>query len=336
MKVDSGIIGQGLAGVPARVRALEAEGYDGAISAEVSSDPFLPLALAAEHSERIELITSIAVAFARNPMTLAQVAHDLNAFSKGRLILGLGSQIQAHITKRFSMPWSKPAARMRELVLAMRAIWAAWYEGAPLRFEGEFYRHTLMTPMFVPPERQYGAPRVFLAAVGPRMAEVAGEVADGLIAHAFTTPRYLREVTIPALERGLAAAGRKREGFEVTCPIFVVSGRNEEEQRKSDLATRRQIAFYGSTPAYRGVLELAGRSGLQEELNRLSKRGQWDAMGELIDDALLAEFAIVAKPEEIPKRLAERFGGVIQRVMATFDLPDRAQRAEAIAHLHRA
>jgi probable F420-dependent oxidoreductase len=336
MKVDAGIIGQGLAGVPARVRALEAEGYDGAISAEVSSDPFLPLALAAEHSERIDLITSIAVAFARNPMTLAQVAHDLNAFSKGRFVLGLGSQIQAHITKRFSMPWSKPAARMRELVLAMRAIWASWYEGAPLRFEGEFYRHTLMTPMFVPPERQYGAPRVFLAAVGPHMAEVAGEVADGLIAHAFTTPRYLREVTIPALERGLARAGRSREGFQVTCPVFVVSGRDEEAQRASALATRRQIAFYGSTPAYRGVLELAGRSGLQEELNRLSKRGQWDAMGELVDDGLLEEIAIVAEPEEIPKRLASRFGGVIQRVMATFDLPDRAQRVEALALLHRA
>lgn len=335
MKVDAGILGESLAQVPERVRALEAEGYDGAVSAELASDPFLPLALAAEHSQRLELLTSIAVAFARNPMSLAIVSHDLNAYSQGRLILGIGSQIRAHITKRFSMPWSKPASRMREFVLAMRAIWRAWYEGAPLQFEGEFYRHTLMTPVFVPREKRFGAPRVFLAAVGPGMTEVAGEVADGLIAHAFTTPRYLREVTLPALERGLARAGRKRENFEITCPVFVVSGRNEAEQRTSALATRRQIAFYGSTPAYRGVLELAGRAGLQEELNRLSKAGQWEAMGELVDDRLLAEFAVVGKPEEVPRLVAERLAGLTQRVLCTFDLPDRELRAEALALLHR-
>ncbi len=336
MKVDAGILGQGLASVPARVRALEAEGYDGAVSAEIASDPFLPLALAAEHSERLELLTSIAVAFARNPMSLAVVGHDLNAFSQGRLILGLGSQIRAHIAKRFGMPWSKPASRMREFVLAMRAIWRCWYEGEPLRFEGEFYRHTLMTPMFVPPEKRFGAPRVFLAAVGPAMAEVAGEVADGLIAHAFTTPRYLREVTLPALERGLARAGRKREDFEITCPVFVVSGRSEEELLASRTATRRQIVFYGSTPAYRGVLERSGRDGLQEELNRLSKRGRWEAMGELVDDALLAEFAVVGRPEEVPRLVAARLSGLTQRVLCSFDGLEREQRAAALALLRSA
>ena len=210
MKIDGGLAINDLATIPERVRALEAAGYDAAVSAELANDPFLPLVLAAEHSERVKLQTSIAVAFARNPMTLAQTAHDINAFSKGRMVLGLGSQIRPHITKRFSMPWDKPASRMRELILAMRAIWDCWYEGKQLDFRGEFYTHTLMTPMFTPRELRYGAPKVFLAAVGPRMTEVAGEVADGLIAHGFTTDAYLREVTLPAIERGLAAIARSR------------------------------------------------------------------------------------------------------------------------------
>src|SRR5688572_4066144 len=250
MKVDGALITTQLADVPARALALEAAGYDGGISAEIASDPFLPLALAAEHTQRLELITSIAVAFARNPMLLANIGHDLNAYSKGRFILGLGSQIRPHIQKRFSMPWSKPAARMREFILAMRAVWDCWYNGKPLDFRGEFYTHTLMTPMFVPANTRHGAPRVFLAAVGPRMTEVAGEVADGMIAHAFTTERYVREVTLPALERGLARAGKRRESFQLTCPVFVVTGRDEKSHAASRSAVCKQISFYGSTPAY--------------------------------------------------------------------------------------
>ena len=215
MKIDGGLVINDLATVPERVRTLEAAGYDAVVSAELANDPFLPLALAAEHSERVKLQTSIAVAFARNPMTLAQTAHDLNAFSKGRMMLGLGSQIRPHITKRFSMPWDKPASRMRELILAMRAIWDCWYEGKQLDFRGDFYTHTLMTPMFTPRELRYGAPPVFLAAVGPRMTEVAGEVADGLIAHGFTTDAYLREVTLPRIKAGLAKSGRTLDDFEV-------------------------------------------------------------------------------------------------------------------------
>src|SRR5882724_7194044 len=287
MKVDGGLIATDLAAVPARARALEAAGYDGGVSAEISSDPFLPLALAADHTTRLELMTSIAVAFARNPMLLANVGHDLNAYSKGRFILGLGSQIRPHIAKRFSMPWSRPAARMREFILAMRAIWDAWYAGKPLDFRGEFYTHTLMTPMFTPTNSNYGPPRVFLAAVGPQMAEVAGEVADGLIAHAFTTERYVREVTLPAVERGLARAGKQRADFSITCPVFVATGRDEASRAASRSAVCKQIAFYGSTPAYRPVLESVGRGELQSELNRLSKVGQWDEMGRRIDDELL-------------------------------------------------
>ncbi|HPG29031.1 MAG TPA: TIGR03617 family F420-dependent LLM class oxidoreductase, partial [Myxococcota bacterium] len=184
MKIDSGIgYTSDLSKVPEEARRLEAEGYDGMVTAEISSDPFLPLVLAAEHTEHIELMTSIAVAFARNPMILANIGNDLQAYSKGRFVLGLGSQIKPHVTKRFSMPWSAPAARMREFVLAMRAIWRCWYEGEPLAFRGDHYTHTLMTPNFVPKNNPHGAPKVVLAAVGPKMTEVVGEVADGMLVH---------------------------------------------------------------------------------------------------------------------------------------------------------
>ena len=315
MKVDGALMTTNLADIPARARALEAAGYDGGVTAEISSDPFLPLALAAEHTERLELMTSIAVAFARNPMLLANVGHDLNAYSKGRFILGLGSQIQPHIAKRFSMPWSHPAARMREFILAMRAIWDCWYVGKPLAFRGEFYTHSLMTPMFTPTNTNYGPPRVFLAAVGPQMTEVAGEVADGMIAHAFTTERYVREVTLPALERGLARAGRRREDFSITCPVFVVTGRDEATRAASRSAVTKQIAFYGSTPAYRPVLESIGRGELQTELNRLSKVGQWDEMGRRIDDELLDAFAVVAEPHEVAAKIKQRYGGIFDRML---------------------
>jgi probable F420-dependent oxidoreductase len=332
MKVDGGLMVTDLHRVPARVRELEAAGYDGAISAEIANDPFLPLLLAAEHSQRLELMTSIAVAFARNPMLLAQLGHDLNAYSKGRFILGLGSQIRPHIVKRFSMPWSHPAARMREFILAMRAVWDCWYGGKPLQFRGEFYNHTLMTPMFTPTNTQHGAPRVFLAAVGPLMTEVAGEVADGLIAHGFTTERYLREVTLPAIERGLAKAGRSRAGFAISCPVFVVTGADERSWQASRDAVCKQIAFYGSTPAYRGVLELHGWGPLQSELNRLSKLGQWDEMGRLIDDRILDAFAVVAEPEQVARKLKERYAGALDRVLCTFAGASVDERA-AIATL---
>ena len=191
---------------------------------------------------------------------------DLQAFSGGRVMLGLGSQIKAHIEKRFSMPWSQPAARMREFILAMRAIWACWADGTKLDFRGDFYTHTLMTPFFNPGPNPHGDPRVFLAAVGERMTEVAGEVADGIILHGFTTERYVREVTMPALERGWARSGRTREQFELSGPMFVVTGTTEEEMAAARAGTCQQIAFYGSTPAYRGVLELHGWGDLQDEL----------------------------------------------------------------------
>jgi probable F420-dependent oxidoreductase len=302
-----------LAETGARARALEEFGYDGLMTAETAHDPFLPLAVAAEHTSTIELATGIAVAFARTPMITAYTANDLQRASGGRFILGLGSQIKPHIEKRFSMPWSHPAARMREYILAMRAIWAAWNDGTKLDFRGDFYQHTLMTPFFAPAPNPHGAPKVFLAAVGERMTEVAGEVADGVIVHGFTTERYVKEVTLPAIERGLAKAGRARGSFEISGPLFVVTGRDDAELERAAKGTRQQIAFYGSTPAYRGVLELHGWGDLQTELNTLSKRGEWVEMGDLIDDEILRTFAVVAEPEQVGAELRKRYGGVVDR-----------------------
>ncbi|HEX7096656.1 MAG TPA: LLM class F420-dependent oxidoreductase [Acidimicrobiales bacterium] len=314
MKIDVGI-NVALRDAGAEAKRIEAAGYDGAFSFEIAHDPFLPLALAATQTKRIALGTAIAVAFARNPMSLAVTASDLHRLSGGRLILGLGSQIKPHITKRFSMPWSQPARRMRELILAMRAIWAAWHDGTPLRFRGEFYRHTLMTPMFDQGPSPCGDPRIFLAAVGPEMTAVAGEVADGLVAHAFTTPEYFRAVTLPNLERGLAASGRSRADVEITMPVFVVTGRDEAEVEAKAVATRQQLAFYGSTPAYRGVLEHHGWGELGDELNRLSKQGEWQRMGALIDDEVLQAFAVVGDPAGAAKQLRDRYGGLLDRVL---------------------
>ena len=320
MRVDGGIgpmLGGdrgGIAAIAAAAKAQEDLGYDGIWSAETSHDPFFPLLVAAEHTDRIELGTGITVAFARSPMTLANSAWDLQGYSGGRFILGLGSQIKPHIEKRFSMPWSHPAARMRELILAMRAIWACWQDGTPLRFEGEFYRHTLMTPFFDPGPLESGPPKVFLAAVGEKMTEVAGEVCDGVILHAFTTERYVREVTLPALERGWAKAGKAGADFSLSGPLFIVTGADDEALDKARAGTKQQIAFYASTPAYRGVLELHGWGDLQPDLNRLSKEGRWREMGELIDDEVLSTFAVVGEPEDVPKLLLARYGDIVDRL----------------------
>ncbi|HJO23894.1 MAG: TIGR03617 family F420-dependent LLM class oxidoreductase [Myxococcota bacterium] len=325
MKIDAGLVGE-LERASTRAQELEAQGFDGLVTAELGSDPFFPLLLAAEKTERIDLMTAIAVAFSRNPMTLANIGNDLQAHSKGRFILGIGSQIAPHITRRFSMPWSQPAARMREFILAMQAIWRCWYEGEKLDFRGDFYTHTLMTPMFTPKNNPHGAPRVVLAAVGPKMTQVAGEVADGMLVHAFTTPRYLQEVTLPALERGFSAAGRKRADFDLCYPAFIVTGKDEAEWEAARTAVTRQLGFYGSTPAYRGVFEAHGWGELQSELNTLSKRGEWDTMGERITDEILEEFAVVAEPHRVVGVLKSRFGGVVDRLFCTLPFATAEER----------
>lgn len=311
MLIDGGL-GFDVAKMGARAREVEEQGYDGAWSTETGHEPLLILAAAAPTTERLQLGTGIVVAFGRTPMITATMANDVQLLSKGRLLLGLGSQIKPHIEKRYSMPWSHPAARMREYILAMQAIWASWNDGTKLDFRGDFYTHTLMTPFFSPGPNQYGPPKVFLAAVGELMAEVAGEVADGILIHGFTTEQYLREKTLPAVERGFAKGGRSRESFEVSYPGFVVTG-NDAEQETARKMVKAQIAFYGSTPAYRPVLELHGWGDLQPELNGLSKRGEWGTMAGLIDDEVLDAFAVTAEPSDVAGRVRERFGDVIDR-----------------------
>lgn len=317
MKVDGKLAVWHTTAVIAEAARHEAAGYDGLWASESAHDPLLPLMLAGEHTERLELGTAIAVAFARSPMQLAYTAHDLQAYCGGRFSLGLGSQVKAHIERRFDMPWSHPAPRMREYISALRAIWACWNEGARLDFHGDFYTHTLMAPFFSPPPIPQGAPKVYLAAVGEAMTRVAGEVADGLMTHAFTTERYLREVTVPALERGLEKTGRKREDFAISHLLLTATGRTQEEMDVAVKGTRDQIAFYASTPAYRSVLELHGWGALGEELTALSKSARedrWTVMGSLIDDDVLSAFAVVAEPDRLAAEIRRRFDGVVERV----------------------
>jgi probable F420-dependent oxidoreductase len=247
-------------------------------------------------------------------MTLANIGWDLQSYSDGRFIMGLGSQIKPHITKRFSMPWSHPAARMREMILAIRAIWACWNDDVALDFRGEFYRHTLMTPFFSPGRNPHGAPPIYLAAVGPKMTAVAAEVADGLFVHPFTTTRYLGDVTIPALERSLAAAGRERSAFTICLPAFIATGATGTEIDEAVQRARRQVAFYGSTPVYRRVLDVHGWSDLQPKLNALSKRGAWDEMTSLIDDEVLETFVAIGSPATVAAELHRRYGGLVDRL----------------------
>jgi probable F420-dependent oxidoreductase len=314
VKVDAPLVATDLPGIPQRARSIEADGYDGAFTFEGPHDPFLPLVLAAEHTHRIDLMTAIAIGFARSPATLAQIGWDLQQLSRGRAVVGLGSQIRPHIENRFSMPWSAPAARMRELVLAMHAFWTTWQDGTPLRFEGEHYRHTLMTPFFSPPPSEHPPPRVFLAGVGPGMTTVAGEVADGFLVHPFSSPHYLREHTLPALERGFATRGGRPPTFELAWPVMVVTGETDADREAAAGATRAQIAFYGSTPAYRPVLDAHGRGDLQPELNHLSKQGDWAQMASLVDDHLLDAIAVRGAPTEAGREVRRRTEGLVERV----------------------
>ena len=332
MKVDTHLT-QDWKKIPEHIQRVEAEGYDGVGTAEMNHDPFFPLLIGAEHSERVELRTGIAVAFARSPMTMANQAHDLNAYSKGRFTLGLGSQIRAHITKRFSMPWGAPAAQMRELVLAMRAIWANWYDGEPLRFEGKYYQHTLMTPAFTPEDSAYGAPKVVLAAVGPIMTEVAAEVGDGLIIHPFSNEKYIREVTLPAVERGLAKAGKERKDFEISYTPFVVSGKDEQTFDAEKATAKARISFYGSTPAYKQVLGVHGWGDLQVELNAMSKQGQWKEMADLITDDILDVMGVVGEPDQVVNEMLARYGDFTDRTSGAFSFVDTEQRVNMVSAL---
>jgi probable F420-dependent oxidoreductase len=316
MKLDV-VLPDDLATMAGAAKTAEDVGYAAGWAAEIRHDALQALTLAAPGTDRLQLGTGIAVAFARSPMVTAIAANDLQLVSRGRLLLGLGSQVRAHITHRFSMPWSSPAPRMREYISALHAIWATWNEGAPLAFRGDFYTHTVTSPVFTPEPNPYGPPKVFLAAVGPMMTEVAGEVADGLICHSFTTERYVREVTLPALTRGRERADRSADAIELSLAPFIVTGTTEAEFDRARATAKQRIAFYGSTPSYRAVLELHGWGELQTALWQLTKDGRWSEMSDLIDDDVLAAFAIVAEPDQLATAIESRFGDIADRVCLT-------------------
>jgi len=301
---------------------LEQLGFDGAYTFEGQNDPFISLAAAAMKTERMDLMTSIAVAFARNPMSLAYQANDLQLLSGGRFILGLGTQVKAHIERRFNMPWSKPAARMREMVQAVKAIWDCWETGEKLAFEGEFYQHTLMSPTFSPAANPHGAPKIYVAGVGPLMTQVSAEVADGLFVHPFHSPHSMATVTMPAVEKGLQLAGKSRGEFDIAAQVITATGLNEEQLQAAEFSARNQIAFYGSTPAYLPVLQVHGWEHLQPEANRLSREGKWMEMAGLVTDEMLHTFAIVGEPAEVARKLTERFTGKVERVSPVIYAPD--------------
>lgn len=311
MKFDAPLFSTSLARVGALAEAQREAGYDGLYTFDGPYDPFLPLAAVAAKGG-VDLGTGVAIAFARNPMTVAQVAHDLHASTGGRFFLGLGSQIKPHVEHRFAMPWGKPVARMKEFTSALRAIFACWNTGAELRFEGEFYSHTLMPPMMKQPPTGHGAPPILLAGVGEPMLRAAGEVADGYVVHPFHSMKYIESYAKPALDAGRARSSV--DAFQIVVQAMCITGADEREVETTRTAVRHQIAFYASTPAYRPVLEAEGFGELQEELRAMTKRGEWMAMGAKITDEMLARFAVVGTPEEVGRELRARYGAIASRV----------------------
>ncbi len=313
MRLDVSMLTHGLKSIPGYARKVEALGFDCLWSSETQHDPFLPLAVAATVTTRIRLGTAIAVAFPRSPMVTAHIAWDLQAASDGRFILGLGSQVKGHNERRFSVKFEAPAPRMREVVLALRAIWDCWQNGTRLDFKGRFYRFDLMTPFFNPGPIAHPRIPVYLAGVNPAMCRVAGEVADGLHVHPFNSPTYLRQVVHPAVDEGLRRAGRSRADFTYATSTFVIVGDTEAEQARARQAVRQQIAFYASTRTYEPVLAVHGWQDLVPHLHRKSVEGDWKGMADLITDEMVDTFAVTGTWETIAARVQERYAGLLDR-----------------------
>lgn len=308
-----------LATVADRVAAVHRAGLNGYFTAETAHDPFLPLAAVAGGTA-VTLGTAVAVAFARSPMSVAYLASDLAEATGGRFVLGLGSQVKTHVTHRFSMPFDPPVGRMREYLAALRAIWRGWATGERLRFRGDHYTFTVMTDFFTPHAHPHLPPPVYLAGVGPVMTRTAGELADGLFVHAFTTPEYVREVTLPELARGRARADRARGAVSVAAFALVATGATEERMAAAVQDVRRRIAFYGSTPAYVPVLAGRGWQQLHSELSALARRRRYTDMTALITDDVLDAFAVRAEPDRLAATLADRYGSWCDDLLVDADL----------------
>jgi probable F420-dependent oxidoreductase len=317
-----------IAEVAREVERREDAGVRGLFVSEARHDPFLSLTLAAVETERLHLGTAIALAFARTPMSMAYTAYDLHRISGGRLVLGLGSQIKAHIVRRYDMPWSQPAERMRDYVSALRAIWHSWQTGEALDYRGEFYTHTLMPPLFSSGPLGFPSPEVWVAAVGPRMVEAAAMVADGMICHPLISQSYLADVIAPQVSAARAASDRRDDPFTFSAMGMVATGHTEEALADAIAATRRQIGFYASTPAYKGMLEHHGWGDLHPTAHAMSKAGQWAELAGLIDDDILNTFAVVGEPAVAGRLLRERFTGLVERV--TVSMPPHLEASLAL------
>ena len=321
MKTQVSITGTPYGEIGAQMSALETSGFSAVTTQENRFNPFLPLSVAAVQSSKIEMRTSVAIAFARSPMASANLGWDLNLASQGRFTLGLGSQVKGHNVRRFSVPWTPPAPRMREYVQAVRAIWDCWQNGTTLDYQGDHYQFTLMTPNFTPPPQTHGLPRIQIAAVGPVMMKVAAEECDGAMLHGFCTRKYLADVIVPKFAKALEGAGKNRADFEMSGGGFVATGETDEEVSKTFEWIRQRVGFYGSTPSYWPVFEVHGLEDLGLKLNDMSKKGQWDAMTGEVSDEVVRMFAAVGRFDEIKAALADRFGGLVDMVGMPEDTP---------------
>lgn len=321
MKLDRLLTARSLDEAAAIARHAEELGFDGVWSMENQHDPFLSLAVAATATSRVKLGTAIALAFPRSPMSLAYTAWDLQRASAGRFILGLGTQVKGHNQRRYSVKWESPGPKLREIVLALRAIWDCWQNGAPLNFQGEFYQHTLMTPAFSPGTIDHPHIPIYIAGVNPYICRLAGELCDGFHAHPFHSPRFLRERVLPQIEEGARKAGRSRNDVVVSTSSFVIMGDSRQEIDKLRETVRMQIAFYASTRTYQPVLDVHGWGDVCLNLNAKAAKGAWQAMANDVTDEMLDEYAVTGSPDEVPALLKARYDGLLDRV--AFYHPDR-------------
>jgi probable F420-dependent oxidoreductase len=328
VKLDTTIAIDDLGDVPALAREAEELGVDGLWTAETRHDPFLPLALAAEHTRRVSLGTAIAVAFPRSPTVVAHVAWDLQAASGGRMILGLGTQVKGHIERRFSVKWTAPGPRLREYILALRALWTAWQDRGPVSFRGEHYAITLTTPFFAPAPIEHPRIPIYIAAVNAYNLRLAGELCEGVHLHPFHSVKYLREFALPNIEAGLAKGGRTRDALALACSVFMITGRDAEAMARAREHARAQIAFYASTRTYEPVLAAHGWQDLTPRLHRKSVEGDWAGMAAMVTDEMLEVFAVEAPLDGLRAALEERYGGLLDRIAPYVALERRASRAE--------
>ncbi len=309
MLLDALLPPTSLSSLPELAASAETVGFHALWSTETQHDPFLPLGIAAEHTQRIHLGTAIAVAFVRSPTVLAHTAWDLADASRGRFILGLGTQVKAHVERRFGMPWpDSPAGKLRDLIHAMRAVWRSWQEGVPLDHHGAYHTLTLMTPFFSPGPIEHPSIPVYLAGVNPALCRLAGEAADGFIAHPYHSAEYLRQVVRPEIDVGAERAGRVSSDIQLSVTVLAAT-----DDAEADFV-RSQIAFYASTPTYRPVMAYHGWGEVADRLRALSRRMAWGEMPSLITDEMLSTFAVVTPEEKLAERLLRRYAGLADRV----------------------